>query len=131
MRALLGGLLLFGLPTMAHAQLYQGWVADRTAVGSCSVVCTTVGIATTGAAHVAMQATGTGTGLAFAWQGTLDGGVTWQPLAGVVPSTSVSVTSAAANGVWIVSVAGFGRIRVNLTAIASGTETFTLEATVK
>jgi hypothetical protein len=123
--------LLTFLPFSAHSQLYQGWAADRTAVASCSAICTSAGLTTTGASHVAVQATGTGVSMTFGFQGSVDGGVTWQTLPGVVPATGSSVTSATANGIWVVSVAGFGRMRVNLTAISSGTETFTLEATTR
>lgn len=115
----------------ARAQVYWGWSPDYFAAGSCSATCSTVSISTTGAATVSVQATGTGTGITFVFEGSNDKGATWQTLPGVVPSTGASITSASANGIWLVPVAGFWRMRINLTAIGGGTETFNLEATTR
>lgn len=91
----------------------------------------TVIITTDGQATVSVVATGNGAGLTFAFQGTNDGGTTWTTLLGVVPSTNATATSFSANGTWVVSAAGFQTLRVNLTAISGGTETFALAASAR
>lgn len=128
--ALLGALVSWS----AAAQMSAGWTPDLipTPAVSCSAVCTTPFVSTQGAAVVSVQATGSATGMTFSFQGTNDGGATWQTLPGVVMgATTAAVVSASADGIWIVPVAGFQRMRVNLTAISGGTETFTLEATTR
>lgn len=87
----------------------------------------TVTVRSTGASTVALIATGSGSGLTFAAQG-LDAAGNWDTLNAYVPTTCASVTSMSANGVWLIPAAGFSQIRVNLTVIGGGTETFSLEA---
>jgi hypothetical protein len=86
----------------------------------------TLPIATSGIGTVTVQASGSGAGVAFVFQGSNDGGTTWQALPGFVPASGAAVTSFSGNGIWQANPAGFGLFRVNLTAIASGTETFTV-----
>src|ERR1700753_3187549 len=82
-------------------------------------------------ASVVLQATGTGSGMAFTAQGLPAPGGTavalpMYPLAsGVVGSP---VTSGSANGVWIIPSAGFVSVTLSLTEIASGTEAFSLNS---
>ena len=83
-------------------------------------------IAAAGIGTVTVQASGSGGGLAFLFQGSNDGGTTWQTLPGFVPASGVAATSFSANGVWQANPAGFTLFRINLTAISSGTETFTV-----
>ena len=86
----------------------------------------TLQIATAGIGTVTVQATGSGAGLAFVFQGSSDGGTTWQTLPGFVPSSGVAATSFSANGIWQANPAAFTLFRVNLSGISSGTETFTV-----
>ncbi len=81
-----------------------------------------------GSGSVGIQATGTGSGLTFNFQGTVDNS-TWFAIPCVVMNaTGAVVNSATANGAWTCQSAGFQQVRVNLTAISGGTETFTLNA---
>jgi hypothetical protein len=86
----------------------------------------TLQIATAGIGTVTVQATGSGAGLAFVFQGSSDGGTSWQTLPGFVPSSGAAAASFSANGVWQANPAGFTLFRVNLSAISSGAETFTV-----
>ena len=74
-------------------------------------------------ATVSVNASGSGSGLTFAFQGSTDG-TNWTTLPGFVPATGASTTTPAANGNWVVSTTGYSLFRVNLTAIGGGTETF-------
>lgn len=122
-------LALLALGT-AHAQV-PGPPLDSTAAFSCTAPCTTPVIATSGYAQVSVVATGSGTSLAFTFEGTNDNGVTWTTLPAVEPATPTAyVTSGAANGAWLVPSAGWQRIRINVSGLASGTETFALAASV-
>lgn len=128
-----GGWHIIGLSlafcVASHAQMPQPF-PDLTQSQSCTAACTTPVITTSGRAQVNIQATGTGATMAWTVQGTMDGGVTWQTLACVVPTTpGTFVASFSVNGYWSCSSAGWQQVRVNLSAIASGTETFALEAT--
>ncbi len=81
-----------------------------------------------GAGSVGVQATGTGAGLTFTFQGTVDNS-NWFSIPCVVTNATGSiVTGGTANGSWTCQSAGFQQVRVNLSAISSGTETFTLNA---
>lgn len=131
------GALLWLLPALAWAQSpvppytydyapghnFFDYVAGPTALSAPG----TVTVPTNGAGSVAIQATGTGAGLTFNAQGTVDG-VNYFTLLLTVPSTCATSTSGAANGNWVVPAAGYKFVQVNLTGISSGTETFTLEA---
>lgn len=87
----------------------------------------TVVVSAQGSGSVGIIATGSGTGLTFGFQGSVDG-TNYVTIPCVVPSTGAIVTSASANGTWTCQAAGYQNVRVNLTAISSGTETFTLNA---
>jgi hypothetical protein len=128
LRSLVWLLAFWALAGPAVAQ----FLPDQFFSATCTVACTTAVMSTQGMGTVSIQATGTGGSLAFTFQGTNDGGVTWQTLGAVTPSApSTVVTSASANGIWLVSAAGFSQVRVNLSAISSGSETFTLEASTR
>jgi hypothetical protein len=75
--------------------------------------------------------TGTYTGLTFTFQGTVDG-TNWQNLNGYPfqanTATVNGLTTSAATGNWIVPCSGFAGVRVNVTAIASGSATFAIQA---
>jgi hypothetical protein len=98
----------------------SGYVA-QTFAGTGSLQIASAGIGT-----VTVQASGSGGGLGFVFQGSSDGGTTWQILPGFVPSSGAAATSFSGNGIWQANPAGFTLFRVNLTAIASGAETFTV-----
>lgn len=86
----------------------------------------TLAVNTQGSGAVGIQATGTGSGLTFSFQGTANG-TTWFN----IPCGDVAgnvVNSGSANGQWVCPVSGWPQARVNLTAISGGTETFTLNA---
>lgn len=122
-------LLVCGIPFHAvFAQVSSGWTPDLQFSKSLTAIGTAI-ITTNGAATVSIVATGSGSSITFAFQGTSDNGTTWSTLPGIVPTTGAAITSFSTNGVWIVPVAGFQTVRVNLTAIGGGTETFTLSST--
>lgn len=130
MRVLTWALLALLALGTAHAQV-PGPPLDSTAAFSCTAPCTTPVIATSGYSQVSVVATGSGTSLAFTFEGTNDNGVTWTTLPAVEPATPTAfVTSGAANGAWLVPSAGWQRIRINVSGLASGTETFALAASV-
>ncbi len=79
-----------------------------------------------GAGAVGIQATGSGTGLTFTFQATANGS-TWFNIPCGDVSGSV-VTGGSANGQWICPASGWPQVRVNLTAISGGTETFTVNS---
>lgn len=87
----------------------------------------TVSVSAQGSGSVGIIATGSGAGLTFGFQGSVDG-TNYVTIPCVVPSTGAIVTTASANGTWTCQAAGYQNVRVNLTAISSGTETFTLNA---
>lgn len=87
----------------------------------------TVVVSAQGSGSVGVVATGTGTGLTFGFQGSVDG-TNYVTIPCVVPSTGVIATGGTANGTWTCQAAGYQNVRVNLTAISGGTETFTLNA---
>ena len=87
-------------------------------------------VAASGSGSTVVQATGSGTGLSFVIQGSVDTTPTWQSIAAYTPAGAQVTpgTALTANGVWVVPSSGFKQIRVNLTAISGGTETFTLNS---
>jgi hypothetical protein len=90
----------------------------------------TVSVATNGSATVNISASGSGTGLVFSFQGQMPD-ASWQTVnAYAIPAVgqNAAVTGGTANGEWQVLAAGYSNIRVNLTAISGGTETFGLRA---
>jgi hypothetical protein len=84
------------------------------------------------AAGVIVTLTGTFTGLTFTFQGSPDGSTWPQSLNGYpfLSSTATvnGVTTSASTGTWFVPCSGYQGVRVNVTAIASGTASFTLQA---
>ena len=105
---------------------------DQLFSATCAVPCTTAVVPTSGYAQVSVRATGTGAGLAFKVEASNDNGANWATLPAVVPAVPGTwVTAMAANGIWVVPAASFQRVRVNLTAIISGSETFSLAASTQ
>ncbi len=86
----------------------------------------TLAVSAAGSGSVGVQATGTGTGLVFSFEATEDSSH-WFAVNAFKQDGTI-VTSGTANGNWIIPASGYVQVRVNLTAIASGTETFTLNA---
>ena len=128
MRRLLGLGLLWA--SAAHAQIPPP-TPDLTQATSCTAPCT-VQITTNSYAQVNVQAAGEASGLAFTIQGTVDDGATWHNLPGVAPTVpGTFVTSFTGFGLWSVACAGYRNVRVNLTAITSGSVTFSLEASIR
>lgn len=87
----------------------------------------TVAVNSQGSGSVGIIATGSGSGLTFGFQGSVDG-TNYVTIPCVVPSTGAIATGGTANGTWTCQAAGYQTVRVNLTAIGGGTETFTLNA---
>jgi hypothetical protein len=95
-------------------------------------------IASSPTANVAIDTQGAGVVLIFisdSWSGTLqfeaspDGGTTWRPaVAFPKPSTTTSVSSTIANGVWAFPVGGASMFRVRASAWSTGSATVRLEA---
>ena len=109
-------LLLMLAPVSAWAQTFQPLTAF-TAPGALSVVVGTPQFAT-----ATVHVEGTGAGMTFAAQGVTSSGalVTLPMYAAGSPATS-PITSASANGDWVVSVAGYTKFQWSLTAISGGT----------
>lgn len=129
---------LYGIPTLlllatpATAQVPPPPPDLFPAAVSCTAPCTTAMITTNGYAQVNVEATGTGGSLTFKIEGKQGNSTVWHTLPAVVPTTpGTFVTAMSANGFWVVPAAGYQSVRVNLTAIASGTETFALTASVR
>lgn len=102
---------------------------DTNTVLACTAACDPQ-VQTNGQATVVMSATGTGASLAFVAQGTVDG-TNWTTLAAFNEGTQTStLSSLAANGSWVISAGGYTYVRAHVTGLASGTETFTLNASV-
>ena len=121
-------LMLFASP--AWAQYPPPVPPLNVATASCTAACTVV-LSIAGYSGVVAQATGTGSGMTFAFQGTVDSGTNWQTLFVLPPSAAPTFASSfSANGYWLVPTAGFQQVRVNLTSIGGGTETFTLSGSV-
>lgn len=105
--------------------------SDATASGSCTAACTSVSIPTNGVTTVLVSATGSGIGLTYAIQGQDQAGNwTTLPMFTVTtygwPSISSTGTENAQTANYIVFTAGYQNVRVNLTVIGGGTETFSL-----
>lgn len=123
--------LLLALTVPAAAQVTSGWTPDITVSQSLTGTGTVI-VTTQGAGSVSLLASGSGSGLTFAAQGLQGDGVTWVTLPAIpLPGQGPAVTSMGANGQWIIPAAGYQTVRVNLTAISGGTETFSLEASTR
>ena len=99
--------------------------SDRTATGAIGAA-QNVPINTQACGACAVQVTGVWTGTLL-FEATVDGG-TWNAVTAVVPTTGAEVTSATANGVWVIACAGFSQVRVRGDTVTSGTATVFLEA---
>jgi hypothetical protein len=123
----MGILLVFGCAIGLTAQNVP---PSRT---STAVLSTTV---CPGAGCVVLQAAGWGTTsvqVTGTWVGTLSfegslDGVNYVALSAQPSSSSTSVTTTAANGVWTVTTAGYGQVRVRFSAFTSGTAAVSLIA---
>ena len=98
------------------------------------ITCTAACAATTqvnsqGAGSVGITATGSGTGLSFIFQASLDG-TNWFSVAAYTPAGVALAPGAAqsANGQWSVPASGWRFIRVNLSTISGGSEVFNVNS---
>jgi len=86
------------------------------------------------AQSVSVDLTGTYTGLTFTFQALMGDGTTWRNINGYTwqssTGTVVGLTTSALNGTWTVPCGGFLGVRINVTAIATGTATFALAASI-
>jgi len=91
----------------------------------------TLAVASTGSGSVGIQLTGTFTGLAATFQATVDNS-NWFTVGctttGIIGNVVTGPTSATAVGSWTCPAAGYQQVRVNVTAVSTGTATFTLNA---
>ena len=109
-------LLLLFAPVLATAQTFQP-LTSFTAPGTLAIVVGTPQFAT-----ATIHVEGSGAGMTFAAQGiTSSGALVTLPMYAAASPSAAPVTSAAANGDWVVSVAGYTKFQWNLTAISSGT----------
>lgn len=93
-------------------------IPDLTTSGSLTST-TSVTLALAGQAQVAVQITGT-------WSATLQfeasvDGTNFFAVPAIVPSSAAVVTSAAANGQWLIPCGGYKQVRVRCSAFTSGT----------
>lgn len=100
-----------------HGQQYTSGSITATASTCTSTAC--VSIVNQGNAAAWAQISGTFTAT-ISFEGTVDG-ATWFSIAGVVPTSGVSATSATAEGNWQFQVAGLRSIRLRCSAFTSGT----------
>jgi hypothetical protein len=102
---------------------------DQTATGSLtsttSVTLTSLG----GLSTAAVQITGTWSGT-VQFEGSIDGGTTWNLVNAQVPTTGALVTSSTANGNWAVDVGGCSGFRVRCTIFTSGTIVVTVRGSI-
>jgi len=89
----------------------------------------TVAVSTNGCGTAYLTLTGNGFGLSFTIQG-LDSNSNWNNISAITLAGAIVTagTTLNFNGQWLVPCAGFAQVRANLTAIASGTATFSWEA---
>jgi len=135
-------LLTIGLSTPVHSQTVNS--SSSVSIGATKVTVNqppndvsagptnftgtgTLVVSAQGSGSVGVIASGSGSGLTFSFQGSVDG-TNYVSIPCVVPSTGALVTGGTANGTWTCQSAGYQSVRVNLTAIGGGTETFTLNA---
>lgn len=76
--------------------------------------------------YVAIQLTGTWAGT-FTFEVTVDG-TTWVTVSALPSNSATTVTSATANGVWNVQIAGYAGIRARFSTATSGTATVSIKA---
>lgn len=91
--------------------------------------CTALTVATGGAGSVGVQVTGSGAGMAWTFQGSIDG-TNYFTIACYSPgnATAAAVSTGAANGAWYCPAAGYKYARLNWTGLTSGTVTETLNS---
>jgi len=80
-----------------------------------------------GSGSTGVDIRGSGTGLAFLFEGSVDA-TNYISIPCVVPSTGAIVTGGSAAGTWTCQSAGYQNVRVRLTAISTGSVTITLNA---
>lgn len=86
-----------------------------------------VGVSAQGSGSVGIDIRGTATGMVFNFQGSVDN-TNYVSIPCVVPATGAIVTGGSANGTWTCQAAGYQLVRVNMTALATGSATIVLNA---
>ena len=86
-----------------------------------------VSVVAQGSGSTGIDIRGTGTGMTFLFEGSVDG-TNYISIPCVVPNTGAIVTGTSANGTWTCQSAGYQNVRARLTAISGGTATITLNA---
>lgn len=77
----------------------------------------------TGLSQVGIQVTGI-TSATITWEGTIDG-ATWAAIQGVPLATGTAATTATANGLYRLAVAGLAQIRARISTFGTGAITVT------
>lgn len=84
-------------------------------------------VSSQGSGSVGIDIRGSGSGMVFNFQGSVDG-TNYVTAPCVVPGTGAIATGGTANGTWTCQAAGYQLMRVNMTSFTSGTATVTLNA---
>lgn len=84
-------------------------------------------VSSQGSGSVGIDVRGSGSGMVFSFQGSVDGS-NYVTAPCVVPGTGAIVTGGTANGTWTCQAAGYQLMRVNMTSFTSGTAVVTLNA---
>lgn len=118
------------LVTLAALTLVpQAWAASNTITTSgstcvLSVTCLTVNLPQDkGGASLTISGTWTGT---ITFEATADGGTTWVAIVAMPVAATTAVSTATANGLWQVNVAGLTGIRMRASATISGSALATI-----
>lgn len=88
---------------------------------------TSVSVNSQGSGSVGIDVRGTGTGMTFVFEGSVDG-TNYVTAPCVVPSTGAIVTGGSAAGTWTCQAAGYQLMRLRMSAISGGTAIVTLNA---
>lgn len=109
---------------LASAVVVAQIAPTRTASGSITIAQGAVQLNTSGYASTGIQVTGTFS-MTLQFEGTTDG-TTWASVTVTPSSSTTTVTSATAAGLWTTSTAGLTGLRVRASAVVSGTAVVTL-----
>ena len=107
----------------------QAWAASSvitTSASTCalSVSCLVVNLPQDkGGATLVLSGTWTGT---ITFEATADGGVTWTAIVAMPVATTTAFSTATANGLWQVNIAGLTGIRMRASATMSGSAIATI-----
>lgn len=115
-------ILLLALGVCALPMAARADTPTITVTGTFTTVSTNGFVALSGQSTCAVVLSGTGAGMTIVPQGSSDGGTTW------TTASTINAGSMTANGAYTGNITGVGltAFRLNVTAISSGTETYTI-----